>query len=85
MVQTTRGVFYSLVDSNIFVISPIGSQLKFTSNKKRDIFLKKLNDRLIQIRQHEEKIYMITGIRTDITINYISTIYQKVYDEMLYK
>lgn len=83
--KTKRGVFISLEHSDIVVSSPNGKQFKFTSEKKKEMFLKRLEQRKAQITNYCTKISLLIGQDIDLVDDWENEIYQKVYDEMLYK
>lgn len=95
MKQTTRrGVFINIDDSNI-TFKHHGKTYKFSSNKKRDIFISRCQARINHVNGNfmdivKSKCY---GINVDLDqlpivqakLMIIDCIYDTVYDNMLYK
>lgn len=83
---TRRGVFINLEDSNIKV-DFAGETFVFSSNKKREVFLKRVDERINKMLQYTTKIYRVVndnrvyGFAHEFYLN----IYKDVYKNMLYK
>ena len=84
--KTRRGVFINLADSDI-VYTHNGTTYKFSSNKKREIFLKRVTENINAINKLNGKIFRYTDIpNKDYNIDdLINGVYDKVYTNMLYK
>ena len=84
--KTRRGVFINLADSDITYMHN-GTTYKFSSNKKRDIFLKRVNESINAINKLNGKIFRYTDIpNKDYNIDdLLNGVYDKVYKNMLYK
>lgn len=92
--KTRRGVFINVEDSDI-TYEHNGKLYKFTSTKKRDIFLARCNARLNFVRNNFDKIknskcYGVNVDLKDTTMSQamqkiIDCIYDTVYDNMLYR
>ena len=84
--KTRRGVFINLDDSDITYVHN-GSTYKFSSNKKREIFLKRVTESINAINKLNGKIFRYTeAIGKNYNIeDLINGVYDKVYTNMLYK
>lgn len=84
--RTRRGVFINLDDSNITYVHN-GTTYKFSSNKKREIFLKRVTESINAINKINGKLFRYTDIpNKDYNIDeLINGVYDKVYTNMLYK
>ena len=84
--KTRRGVFINLADSDI-VYTHNGTTYKFSSNKKREIFLRRVRESINALNKLNCKIFRYTEILTkDYNINdLLNGVYDKVYKNMLYK
>ena len=83
--KTRRGVFINLADSDIVYIHN-GTTYKFSSNKKREIFLKRVSESINAINKLNGKIFRYTNINKDYNIDdLINGVYDKVYKNMMYK
>lgn len=80
--KTRRGVYINLDDSDI-VYTHNGTTYKFSSNKKREIFLRRVREsinalnKLFRYTEILDKDYNIDGL--------LNGVYDKVYKNMLYK
>ena len=83
--KTRRGVFINLADSDI-VYTHNGTTYKFSSNKKRDIFLERVTESINAINKLNGKIFRYTDINKDYNIDdLLNGVYDKVYTNMMYK
>ena len=83
--KTRRGVFINLADSDI-VFTHNGTTYKFSSNKKRDIFLRRVSESINALNKLNGKIFRYTSKNKDYNIDeLINGVYDKVYTNMLYK
>ena len=83
--KTRRGVYINLADSDI-VYTHNGKTYKFSSNKKREIFLKRVTESINAINKLNGKIFRYTDINKDYNIDgLINGVYDKVYTNMMYK
>ena len=83
--KTRRGVYINLADSDI-VYTHNGKTYKFSSNKKRDIFLKRVTESINAINKLNGKIFRYTDINKDYNIDdLLNGVYDKVYTNMMYK
>ena len=84
--RTRRGVFINLGDSDITYVHN-GTTYKFSSNKKREIFLKRVSESINAINKLNGKIFRYTeAIGKNYNIeDLINGVYDKVYKNMLYK
>ena len=83
--KTRRGVFINLADSDI-VYTHNGTTYKFSSNKKREIFLKRVSESINTINKLNGKIFRYTSKNKDYNIDdLINGVYDKVYTNMMYK
>ena len=84
--KTRRGVYINLADSDI-VYTHHGTTYKFSSNKKREIFLKRVSESINALNKLNGKIFRYTEILTkDYNIDgLLNGVYDKVYKNMLYK
>lgn len=83
--KTRRGVFINLADSDI-VYTHNGTTYKFSSNKKREIFLKRVTESINAINKLNGKIFRYTDINKDYNIDgLLNGVYDKVYTNMMYK
>lgn len=84
--KTRRGVFINIEDSDI-TYEHNGKVYKFSSNKKREMFLKRVNEAVEALNKLNGKVFRYTEILTekyDIT-DLLNGVYDKVYKNMLYK
>lgn len=84
--KTRRGVFINLADSDI-VYTHHGTIYKFSSNKKRQIFLRRVSESINALNKLNGKIFRYTevlGKDYNIT-SLLNGVYDKVYNNMLYK
>lgn len=84
--RTRRGVYINLEDSDIFVVHN-EKIYKFSSQKKKEIFLKRIDESINAINKLNGKLFKLSGLLSkdyDIT-NLLDTIYDRVYKNMLYK
>lgn len=84
--KTRRGVYINLADSDI-VYTHNGTIYKFSSNKKREIFLRRVSESINTINKLNDKMFRYTEVldkdyRLDDLLN---GVYDKVYKNMLYK
>ena len=83
--KTRRGVFINLADSDI-VFTHNGTTYKFSSNKKREIFLRRVRESINAINKLNGKIFRYTDINKDYNIDgLLNGVYDKVYTNMMYK
>ena len=84
--KTRRGVFINLADSDI-VYTHNGTTYKFSSNKKREIFLRRVRESINALNKLNGKIFRYTEVSSkDYNIvNLVNGVYDKVYKNMLYK
>ena len=83
--KTRRGVYINLADSDI-VYTHNGKTYKFSSNKKREIFLKRVSESINALNKLNGKIFRYTDINKDYNIDdLLNGVYDKVYKNMLYK
>lgn len=83
--KTRRGVYINLADSDI-VYTHNGKTYKFSSNKKRAIFLKRVTESINAINKLNGKIFRYTDINKDYNIDdLLNGVYDKVYTNMMYK
>ena len=84
--KTRRGVFINLADSDR-VYTHNGITYKFSSNKKRDIFLRRVRESINTLNKLNGKIFRYTGVLSkDYNIDdLLNGVYDKVYKNMLYK
>lgn len=84
--KTRRGVYINLADSDI-VYTHNGTTYKFSSNKKRDIFLRRVCESINAINKLNGKIFRYTEVLSkDYNIDdLLNGVYDKVYKNMLYK
>ena len=84
--KTRRGVYINLADSDI-VYTHNGTTYKFSSIKKRQIFLRRVNESVTALNKLSGKIFRYTEILSkDYNIyDLLNGIYDKVYKNMLYK
>lgn len=84
--KTRRGVYINLADSDI-VYTHNGTTYKFSSNKKRDIFLRRVRESINALNKLNGKIFRYTEVMTkDYNIDdLLNGVYDKVYNNMLYK
>lgn len=84
--KTRRGVYINLADSDIiYTINDI--TYKFSSNKKREIFLRRVRENTNAIIKLSGKIFRYTeALGKDFNIEgLLNGVYDKVYNDMLYK
>lgn len=84
--KTRRGVYINLDDSDI-VYTHNGTTYKFSSNKKREIFLRRVRESINALNKLNGKIFRYTEILDkDYNIdNLLNGVYDKVYKNMLNK
>lgn len=84
--KTRRGVYINLADSDI-IYTHNGTTYKFSSAKKRQIFLKRVSDSINALNKLNGRIFRYTEILDkDYNINdLLNGVYDKVYNNMLYK
>ena len=83
--KTRRGVYINLADSDI-VYTHNGKTYKFSSNKKREIFLRRVSESINAINKLNGKIFRYTDIKKDYNIDgLLNGVYDKVYTNMMYK
>lgn len=83
--KTRRGVYINLADSDI-VYTHNGKTYKFSSNKKREVFLKRVTESINAIYKLNGKIFRYTDINKDYNIDgLLNGVYDKVYKNMMYK
>ena len=84
--KTRRGVFINLADSDI-VYTHNGTAYKFSSNKKREIFLRRVSESINAIYKLNDKIFRYTEVLgKDYSLDdLLNGVYDKVYKNMLYK
>lgn len=84
--KTRRGVFINLADSDI-VYTHNDTTYKFSSNKKREIFLRRVRENINALNKLNGKIFRYTEVLSkDYNIDdLLNGVYDKVYKNMLYK
>lgn len=85
--KTRRGVFINLEDSDI-TLEYDGKLYKFSSIKKRDIYIKRVNEAIANLNKLKGKLYRLSGVNgeKDFDLNrLIPNIYDNIYKNMLYK
>ena len=84
--KTRRGVFINLADSDI-VYTHNGTTYKFSSIKKREIFLRRVRESINALNKLNGKIFRYTEVLgKDYNIDdLLNGVYDKVYKNMLYK
>ena len=84
--KTRRGVFINLADSDIIYIHN-GTTYKFSSNKKREIFLKRVSESINALNKLNGKMFRYTEVLSkDYSLDdLLNGVYDKVYKNMLYK
>lgn len=84
--KTRRGVYINLADSDI-VYTHNGTTYKFSSIKKREIFLRRVQESINALDKLNGKIYRYTDTKSkDYNIDdLVNGVYDKVYNDMLYK
>ena len=84
--KTRRGVFINLEDSDI-VLNYEDKTYKFSSYKKRDVYIKRVNKAIGELNKCQGKIYRLTELKEkDFSLlPLISKIYDITYKQMLYK
>ena len=84
--KTRRGVYINLADSDI-IYTHNGSTYKFSSNKKREIFLRRVSESINAIYKLNDKIFRYTEVLgKDYSLDdLLNGVYDKVYKNMLYK
>ena len=84
--KTRRGVFINLADSDI-VYTHNGTTYKFSANKKREIFLRRVRESVNALNKLNGKIFRYTEVLSkDYNIDdLLNGVYDKVYNNMLYK
>ena len=86
MIKTRRGVFINLNDSDI-TVDYCDVTFKFSSYKKRDIFLNRVKESIQNLEKLQGKVYKITGenLKDYYIKELIYKIYINTYINMLYK
>lgn len=84
--KTRRGVYINLADSDI-VYTHNGTTYKFSSNKKREIFLRRVSESINAINKLNDKMFRYTEVLSkDYSLDdLLNGVYDKVYKNMLYK
>ena len=84
--KTRRGVYINLADSDI-IYTHNGTTYKFSSNKKREIFLRRVSESINAIYKLNDKIFRYTEVLgKDYSLDdLLNGVYDKVYKNMLYK
>lgn len=84
--KTRRGVYINLADSDI-VYTHNGTTYKFSSNKKREIFLRRVSESINAINKLNDKMFRYTELLgKDYSLDdLLNGVYDKVYKNMLYK
>lgn len=84
--KTRRGVFINIEDSDI-VYEHNGKVYKFSSYKKRAMFLDRVREAIEAINNLNGKVFRYTEIFTDKynLDDLLNGVYDKVYKNMLYK
>ena len=84
--KTRRGVYINLADSDI-VYTHNGTTYKFSSNKKREIFLRRVSESINAINKLNDKMFRYTEVLgKDYSLDdLLNGVYDKVYKNMLYK
>ena len=84
--KTRRGVYINLADSDI-VYTHNDTTYKFSSNKKREIFLRRVSESINAIYKLNDKIFRYTEVLgKDYSLDdLLNGVYDKVYKNMLYK
>ena len=90
MKRTARGVYINLPNSPIEIKAPNGKIYKFSSWKKREMYINRMCNSLEYFRKLNDKFLKLTGIdmltEFDSTMQYmLDCLYQKVYDDLQYK
>ena len=84
--KTRRGVYINLADSDI-VYTHNGTTYKFSSNKKREIFLRRVSESINAINKLNDKMFRYTEVlgKDYCLDDLLNGVYDKVYKNMLYK
>lgn len=84
--KTRRGVYINLADSDI-TYTHNGTTYKFSSFKKREIFLKRVQESINALNKLNGKIFRYTEVvGKDYSLeDLLDGVYDKVYKNMLYK
>ena len=84
--KTRRGVYINLADSDI-VYTHNGTTYKFSSNKKREIFLRRVSESINALDKLTGKIFRYTEVLSkEYNIDHlVNGVYDKVYKNMIYK
>ena len=82
--KTRRGVFINLEDSDI-VLNYEDKTYKFSSYKKREVYIKRVNKAINELNKCQGKIYRLTELKDFSLLPLISKIYDNTYKQMLYK
>lgn len=84
--KTRRGVYINLADSDI-VYTHNGTTYKFSSNKKREIFLRRVRESIDALNKLNDKMFRYTEVLDkDYSLDdLLNGVYDKVYKNMLYK
>ena len=82
--KTRRGVFINLDDSDITYVHN-GTTYKFSSNKKREIFLRRVSESINAINKLNDKMFRYTEVLgKDYSLDdLLNGVYDKVYKNML--
>lgn len=85
-IKTRRGVFINLEDSDI-TFEHNGKVYKFSSHKKRQMYLKRISESIEALNKLNGKLFRYTDVlKKDYTItDLLDGVYDKVYNNMLYK
>ena len=85
--KSRRGVYYNL-ENTPFTECIFGKTYKFSSNKKREMFNKRLNIAFQSLEKLQGRLFRICGENLEKCYN-LSLLYEracdKVYSDMLYK
>lgn len=85
-IKTRRGVFINLDDSNI-IVKVDDLIFKFSSEKKKQIFLKRVAESMQSVLKYEDKIFKVVNDQRvyGVVREFRHNIYKNVYKNMLYK
>lgn len=85
-IKTRRGVFINLDDSNI-IVKVDDLIFKFSSEKKKQIFLKRVAESMQSVLKYEDKIFKVVNDQRvyGVVSEFRHNIYKNVYKNMLYK
>lgn len=84
--KTRRGVYINLADSDI-IYTHNGTTYKFSSNKKREIFLRRVCESINALNKLNGKMFRYTEVLgKDYSLDdLLNGVYDKVYKNMMYK